>query len=342
MDRVAAMPRADRAALFGETAAVMGIRPVVVEKDFWVCWVLMRLFALSGDRPGMLFKGGTSLSKAFGLIHRFSEDIDLSLDRAYLYGGDLRDPEKARSGKEAQQLIAALTAAAATYISTKLLADLSEEVRAVLGDAEEEWDLEVDDADALTLNLRYPASLGASEYDVFRYLRPVVRIEMGIRADHWPATVVGVRSYAAERFPDFFVYPAADVRVLAAERTFWEKVTLLHAEHHRPADKPTKENLSRHYYDVAKLAKSDVKATAFRRGDLLSRVIEHKKLYFRSGWANYETAIPGTMRLVPLEARLDGLRRDYANTRDMVFGDAPPFDALVETIRALETEINSL
>jgi hypothetical protein len=103
MDQVAALPRSDRAALFGETAALMGIRPVIAEKDFWVCWALKHLFGLSGDRPGMLCKGGTSLSKAYALIERFSEDIDVSLDRAFLYGGDLQDPEKATSGKQAQR-----------------------------------------------------------------------------------------------------------------------------------------------------------------------------------------------------------------------------------------------
>ena len=342
MDQVAALPRSDRAALFGETAALMGIRPVIAEKDFWVCWALKHLFGLSGDRPGMLFKGGTSLSKAYALIERFSEDIDVSLDRAFLYGGDLQDPEKATSGKQAQGRIEALTAAAATYVSTKLLTDLRDEARAALGEEEGGWDLQVDAGDALTLNLKYPASLEVADYDIFRYLRPVVRIEMGIRSDHWPASVVSVRPYAAERFPGFFVNPAADVRVLAAERTFWEKVTLLHAEYHRPAGTPTRENLSRHYYDVAKLADSHVKDAAFGQLDLLRRVLEHKNLFFRSGWAHYETAMPGSIRLVPRAAPLDGLRRDYANMREMLFGEAPSLDSLIETIRALETEINAL
>jgi hypothetical protein len=342
VDHVAVLARSERAALFGETAAVLGIRPVIAEKDFWVCWVLMRLFALSGDRPGMLFKGGTSLSKAYALIDRFSEDIDVSLDRAHLYGTDLQDPEKAPSGKEAQRRIEALTAAAATYVSARFLPDLTEAARTVLGDVEGGWDLDVDDADALTVNFRYPRSLEAADYDVFRYLRPVVRIEMGIRGDQQPANVIGIRSYAAERFPSFFTHPATDVRVLAAERTFWEKVTLLHAEHHRPAGTPTQENLSRHYYDVARLADSDVKEVAFGQLDLLRRVVKHKKLFFRSGWAHYETARPGTMRLVPPEALLDRLRRDYASMREMIFGEAPPFDSLIETVRTLETEINAL
>jgi hypothetical protein len=165
---------------------------------------------------------------------------------------------------------------------------------------------------------------------------------MGIRSDHWPANTIGITPYAAERFPDFFARPITDVRVLAAERTFWEKVTLLHAEHHRPVSAPTKENLSRHYYDVAKLAESDVKQVAFGRLDLLKRVAEHKTLFFRSGWAHYETAKPGSMRLVPHEALLDGLRRDYADMREMLFGEAPPFDFLIGTVGALETEINAL
>lgn len=342
MNQVAVLPRSDRAALFGETAAVMGIRPVIAEKDFWVCWVLMHLFAVSGDHPAFVFKGGTSLSKAYGLIDRFSEDIDISLERAHLYGGDRQDPEKAPSRKQARHRIEALTAAAATYVSTRLLRDLMETARSALGDAEGGWGFDVDDADALTVNFRYPASLEAADYEFFRYLKPAVRIEMGIRGDSEPANDVRIRSYAAERFPSFFTNPDATVRVLAVERTFWEKVTLLHAEHHRPADAAPKANLSRHYYDVARLAESDVKGIALGKLDLLKRVVEHKTVFFRSGWARYDTAGPGTMRLVPPEKQRDGLRRDYANMREMIFGDVPSFDALLMTLRNLEAEINAL
>jgi predicted nucleotidyltransferase component of viral defense system len=94
VDKVALLDASDRAALFGETGAARGIVNTIVEKDFWVCWTLKRLFELqNADTPTLIFKGGTSLSKAFGAIRRFSEDIDLSFDRADLgYTGD-RDPE---------------------------------------------------------------------------------------------------------------------------------------------------------------------------------------------------------------------------------------------------------
>lgn len=292
----------------------------------------------------MLFKGGTSLSKAYGLIDRFSEDIDLSLDRASLYGGDLADPEKATSKKKAQRLIDDLTAAAGTYVSTRLLPELADDFATVLGVVGALWELEVvlDAAGAPTLNFRYPAGLDAARYAEFTYLHPVVKIEMGIRSDHWPAGAISVRPYAAEHFPDAFLHPAHEVRVLAAERTFWEKVTLLHAEYHRPADSPPKENLSRHYYDVVRLAQSYVKDKALGRLDLLERVAAHKSLFFRSAWAHYDTATPGSLRLVPHEAWVDQLRRDYVGMREMIFVDPPSFDELMVVPKQLETGINML
>lgn len=123
MDKVELLPADDRAALFGETGARRGVADTIIEKDFWVCWSLRRLFGLAkGTTASLVFKGGTSLSKAFGAIRRFSEDIDLSFDRAELgYIGD-RDPEKEGiSRKQADRLIVDLVSDVERHIAEKLL-----------------------------------------------------------------------------------------------------------------------------------------------------------------------------------------------------------------------------
>src|SRR5271156_4214895 len=124
MDDVARMPPADRADLFSATAGRRGIRQEIIEKDFWVCWSLKRLFTLPEPPAHLLFKGGTSLSKVFSAIERFSEDVDLSFNRADLgFGGD-KDPGAAASGKKARHQLEGLQEACRKAIREEFLPKL--------------------------------------------------------------------------------------------------------------------------------------------------------------------------------------------------------------------------
>jgi hypothetical protein len=172
------------------------------------------------------------------------------------------------------------------------------------------------------------------------YVQPVVRLEFGARSDHWPAIEGIVEPYAASEFPGLFARPRTTVRTLAAERTFWEKVTLLHAEHHRPADKPIAGRLSRHYYDVVRLYQNPIGQQALRQMDLLVSVVKHKTLFFHSGWANYHSARPGSIRLLPAPERVAELERDYQAMVEMIFGDPSPFDEILSLLGELERRLN--
>lgn len=170
MDKVARLPAEDRAALFGETGAGRGVANTIIEKDFWVCWTLKRLFSLQRqEAAALVFKGGTSLSKAFGAIRRFSEDIDLSFDRADLgYTGD-RDPEtEGISRKQANQLIKDLVDDVEHHIAEKLLPALRAVIVTQLGEPNQgQWSLEIDANDAQTVNFHYPTALPAPR--IFRH-----------------------------------------------------------------------------------------------------------------------------------------------------------------------------
>jgi hypothetical protein len=189
MDSVAISSKEDRQALFGETGAALGVANTIAEKDFWVCWTLKRLFELqTEDVPTLVFKGGTSLSKAFDAIRRFSEDIDLSIDRAYLgYTGD-RDPEQPDlSRKAADKLIDALTADVETYLRDKLRPALLKSFTAQLGESGAVgWSLEIDPEDPQTLIFHYPTSLSGEDYADMTYVTPRVKLEFGARGDPWP------------------------------------------------------------------------------------------------------------------------------------------------------------
>lgn len=345
MDRVALLPANDRAALFGETGALRGVANTIIEKDFWVCWTLKRLFRLQKqDAATLVFKGGTSLSKAFGAIRRFSEDIDLSFDRAELgYTGD-RDPEKEGiSKKQANKLIEALVSDVERHIAEKLLPALRSAIVEQLGEPSEgKWLLEIDAEDAQTVNFLYPTALSNSEYEGMAYITQRVKLELGARGDPWPTEQKFIHPYAAEDFPDFFKDPECTVTVLSAQRTFWEKATALHAEAHRPAETATPQYFSRHYYDLAMLLDTEEGKAAAGDFDLLATVAKHKATFFRSSWASYDTAKPGTLRLMPTESRIKDLRADYRAMVPMMFDEKPlPFDDILAKIRKLQETINS-
>ncbi|MFN8684190.1 nucleotidyl transferase AbiEii/AbiGii toxin family protein [Paracoccus sp. P2] len=344
MDKVARLPAGDRAALFGETGASLGVADTIIEKDFWVCWSLKRLFSLpKGAAATLIFKGGTSLSKGFGAIRRFSEDIDLSFDRTELgYSGD-RDPEKdGISRKQAARLIDELVGDVEHHIKEKLLPALHAAIVEQLGEpVNGEWSLEIDAADTQTVNFHYPTALSATEYDGMAYITPRVKLELGARGDPWPTEEKIIRPYAADEYPGFFEDPDTRVTIMSARRTFWEKATALHAEAHRPAKSPTPQYFSRHYYDLAMLLDTDEGQAAASDVDLLTQVAKHKATFFRSGWSSYETARPGTLRLMPDDARIKDLRTDYRAMAPMMFDQTPPsFDEILARIATLQQAIN--
>ena len=147
--------------------------------------------------------------------------------------------------------------------------------------------------------------------------------------------------YAAETFPKVFTEPSCRVHVLSAERTFWEKATILHAWYHTPSDKKFRDRQSRHYYDVVRLYENGVGQRAMADVDLLLKVARHKSVFFASASAKYDEAIPGSLRLVPSDARIPELEEDYRKMREMIFGDVPSFGHLLATLISIERRINA-
>ena len=324
----------ERLELLDAASRQRGLAPAILEKDYWVCKTLDALFALPELGRHLVFKGGTSLSKVYGLIDRFSEDVDVSFHREFLGFGEDHDPEDA-TGKEQNRRIEALQRACQDCIRDNLQPRLHESLASLLGGTEG-WSLEIDRQDAQTLLFHFPQAGGPG----LSYIAPVVRIELGARSDHWPAEDHGIRSYLGENFD--LPMGKATVRSLAAERTFWEKATLLHAEAHRAADGPMPARYARHYHDLARMAIAPVAERALVDAALRERVVAHKSVYFRSRWARYDLALPATFRLLPPEARLPELAADHRAMVPMFFTPPPPMTAIMETLATLETRIRSL
>lgn len=331
MKNIARLPKEERLILFRNTAANYGLSEGIVEKDFWVCWTLDYLFHQSPWTKHLAFKGGTSLSKSFDLIHRFSEDIDLILDWRLLESAQ-KDPWAQRSKNQQDKLNKALNAETEVFLREQFVPRLQEDFAQLLVD---EFQIEVDEHETQTVNFTYPKLFGEDS------ILPMVRLEIGALAAWTPTTQSEIISYAAQQYGRIFQNPSTSVLTVMPERTFWEKVTILHKEAFRTnGNFPAR--YSRHYYDLFCMDASPVKAAAFRNLDLLARVVTFKDRFYPAGNAHYDLAKPGTMRLLPPEDCLPVLRDDYAHMRNMLFGEIPSFEEIMTCIARLEKEINSL
>ena len=266
MDSFLSMTTAERAGFYVEAEQRLGLPSASIEKDFWVCWTLRELFCLPEWGEHFTFKGGTSLSKAWGLIERFSEDIDIVIDRGFLgFTGD-HSPENAPSKKKRRRWLEELKSVCQTRIRESLEPTLRERISAAMP-AGVEWSLEADasDSDDQTLLLVYStAMVGDSSY-----VRPVVKIELGARSDTEPVESPTLQPYVADAFPGILSTARFSVRAVAPRRTFWEKSMLVHEESFRPPTKTRRARLARHYYDLWCLIKKGVSEEALADNDWL-------------------------------------------------------------------------
>ena len=330
------LPSEERKVYIEEAASRRGVSPVILEKDFWVSWLLGVAFE-STFRDALVFKGGTSLSKVFGIIERFSEDIDLSLAPAFLDLPELVEPV---SHTKADKWMERAEAACAKAVNDRLRPELRRVATEVLGERPDEWlEFLIDPAtDSPVLLFRYPTTQPAG----FEYLKRAVKLEFGSLTDQQPTERHPVRPWIADVFPDAFSDWRCSVVALDVQRTFWEKATILHVEFHRPLDKPTPDGFSRHYADTVALARHEVASQAVGQSDLRDRVVNWKSRFFSSGWARYDLARPDTFKLVPPKDRESALRRDYETMRDMYMGEPMPFDEILVTLKNLEQRINAV
>ncbi|MDE0081044.1 MAG: nucleotidyl transferase AbiEii/AbiGii toxin family protein [Gammaproteobacteria bacterium] len=313
-------------------AAESGRSAVILEKDIWICWALQALFSMPDPHP-MAFKGGTSLSKAYGIINRFSEDVDITLD--YQAFNDPYDPFAEDASRNQIRLLSErLKARVAGYLRTVIAPALDRATERLATNGQHDTRI---GEDGETIRLAYPSALDEPD----GYVQSEVLLEFGGRNVIDPNERRAIVPDIAALTPDLH-YPAATVTVLSPARTFWEKATLIHVECHRRrlADRP--DRLSRHWFDLTCLAAHDVGRTALCDRALLADVVRHKKVFFHSGNANYDQCLDGRLRLVPDADQLPALQADYDAMRHarILGDDAPGFDVMIERIRILEADAN--
>lgn len=341
-DEVLAADAETRGGLFTTTAQRIGTTPQNIEKDFWVCWTLDALFNGIAEGPRLLFKGGTSLSKGFGLIRRFSEDIDVTVFRDDLGQACSIDELAAMSGRKRARALDEIKAACEAHVSGALLASLKaviSEARARTGQPLDGLEVTVSGEDAQTLLLHYPSATPADDY-----ILKAVRIESGAKSALDPHAEHAVHPYVNDDLPDFDL-TVPGITIVDAERTFWDKIVILHGLRRwfdrRGELRGGGHRISRHYYDVHALMQSDVGPKALADLALGANCIAHAQTFFNRPDYDLASAVRPSFALSPEGAMHDALRIDYAAMTGMIFGEPPAFDAVVETIAEIEAQLNS-
>jgi Nucleotidyl transferase AbiEii toxin, Type IV TA system len=275
----------------------------------------------------------------FGVIDRFSEDIDLCLVPEFV-GADAAGFDALSSRTRRDAAIMEMQALCSAKAQAVLMPALEATIASALGaSASGTWlRFELDaDAKSPIIYFAYP-SMHAGGFD---YLKREVKLELGTLTDQQPTGRYPVRPLLADAFPKLFESWACEVTALELERTFWEKATILHAEYHRPEHLPTPSRYARHYFDMAKLL-SHAQAAQFMADSVqCNRVVDWKSRVFARGWARYDLAKHGSFRLVPPAQREADLALDYRAMRPMFISEPPPFDALMAQLRSAEAALNA-
>jgi len=321
-----------------ETALNEGLGPnaAVLEKDIWLCLVLQELFTLP-DIPPMVFKGGTSLSKVYNAIHRFSEDVDVTLDWRKL----VQSPENLTGlGKNAtNKLSKEIEVALQKLLKDKLHPALSERLERYGGTQVEFARDHKGEPIGNALVVNYPSVADYGD----GYIRPNVLIEFGGRNDIEPGEERNIIPDVAHLYPDID-FPSANVAVLSPIRTFWEKATLAHDEAHRPADKrKSSERQSRHWYDLYRLADHEIGQSALQSRHILEQVVTTKSRFFTYNFSKYDACLTGEFRILPDEKVLASLKSDYSAMMGsrMFYGEPVAWSTVEDRLRQLELDINA-
>lgn len=329
----------DRIDTFLSAAQRLGANAQYIEKDFWVCWTLDVLYhGLPAGGPRLLFKGGTSLSKGYGLINRFSEDIDITAFREDLNQAATVEELEGLSGKKRKAKLDAIRDACQAWVSgplqegvtARLDGFVSKGGKVVLDDT---------DPDGQTLLVFYP-SIVPGETD---YIRPAVRIECGAKSALDPHREATVRPYIADDAPSLDIF-VSGVTTIEPIRSFWDKAVIAHGLRRwfeiRGELRQEGQRISRHYYDLHCLLNSVVGAAALAAEDLATDCVRHARLFFDRPDFDLASAQRGSWVIEPGAGMLGRLRGDYEKTIPMIFGRAPAFEEIMASMKKINESIN--
>lgn len=330
MKRILSLSQERRQLLFETTAREMKISAVVVEKDFWVCVVLNYLMNESKYKDYFIFKGGTSLSKCYSVINRFSEDIDLILkwdkigfldEEVYLKRSKTQDAKFEEIMNEKGGL----------FIQTDLKEDLEKNLTREINNLQ----IIGDHKDQRILYVYYPTL-----YE-HNYIEGAVKLEIGPVSAKTPIEKHLIEPYCLKYF-NVTQKENFEVDVVSIARTFWEKVLILYSECNRPKEKKTPPRYSRHFYDVYMIYKSSYFNNIIKSKQLFNEVKVFKSKYYRTSWSKIEECRLQNIAIVPSMERLNDIKADYQMMADMFFITPPSFTEIIDGLIELEKTLRKL
>lgn len=335
------LSKEDRLDILDRVSSELNIRQrEVIEKDWWVTAVLRAMFGLP-YADHLSFKGGTSLSKCWHLIDRFSEDIDVAIDREYFgFTGTLSKT----------QISDKLRRTACSFVRETMQHDLAEQLYQN-GISKEKFKVNVDITPISTtapevININYDSVLSFSidGADGNQYVLPKVKVEVSGRSMSEPVQEIALDSMIDQVYPKApFAEPKFMVRAVLPERTFLEKVFLLHEEFAKPKDLIRVERMSRHMYDIGQMLKTPIAESAINNADLYRQVVEQRRTFIGLRGFDYDTLYPATLNIVPPVSIAEQWKADYENMRmHMIYGESVPFDELVGNLKELNDRVKKL
>ncbi len=329
MNKFYNIPDDTKAEILRNTGEKANLPAYAVEKDWWVVQTLSILFEMEIGKH-MVFKGGTSLSKAWSLIERFSEDIDLAVDRRfYGFEGDLQKKQRTNLRKKAN-----------TYITEQLYPELSLRFKEKGVDVSLELEeITTSDQDPIIILVNYPNVIESPDY-----IRPRVQVELGCRSLIEPFSIRTFNSFLDEIYPDAsFAKQPIHIPTVDPERTLLEKIFLLHEEFQRSDEKIRVDRMSRHLFDIYKLAASPFAEKVLLNQELYTEIVCHRQSFTKLGGVDYRLHNPGTINPIPPDNLLDAWKRDYTIMQEqMIYADSPSFDVMLEAIKNYISKINQL
>jgi predicted nucleotidyltransferase component of viral defense system len=317
----------DRLSIFEQVSSPLSLQ--ALEKDWWVTQTLGLIFSMN-CAPHLVFKGGTSLSKAWGLIDRLSEDIDLALNRQFLgYEGDITKTQVSKLRKKSYE-----------YISDIFFNELKQkfEDAGVTGLTMQLKDVKDPDQDPLIIEVFFPSIIRNTEY-----LKPSILVELGSRSLIEPYSQKSIISLVGEAFDGRnFADKHIIIPVVNPERTFLEKIFLLHEEFQKPTDKIRVNRLSRHLYDIEKIMNSEFAEIAFKNDDLYNQIVNHRSKFTAIGGIDYANHAPNKINIIPPKAIFNDWKKDYeAMQENMIYGESLSFEKLIERMEEVQQILKS-
>lgn len=311
---------------------INNISEVIIEKDYWVCFMLNYLFTESKWKNLFVFKGGTSLSKCYGIIKRFSEDIDLILDWRAI-GYEKYEPWSERTSTQQDKFNKNANLKTQDFLIKKFIPNVINDLKILIKNP---FEIFIDPLDNQTIIFKYPKIFDNN------YIRQEIRLEIGPLAAWTPSEDILIKPDLYNDFPKMFSGDGIIVKSVSPQRTFWKKITILHQKANRPNNVFIPKRQARHYYDVYSFMNSKYIKDALIDIKLLYKVVQFKQKFYYTKWAKYEEATIDKIKIVPEEYRINEIKEDYEHMKQMIYGDIPPFELIIENLKILEEQIHKL